>query len=222
MVDLVELWPAAGLRVQAGDLELRWIDDEALLALANLASRGVHNLDSMPFAFPWTRGTPVQVARSVLAYQWRARAQVSSEGFDLELAVCWRGQVVGVQSLHAPEWGLLRQGETGSWLGLDFQGRGIGTQMRALMLALAFDGLDAREVTSAAFADNAASNAISRRVGYLDNGLIWRAREGSPARLQLFRMPREQWDERREGILALLPAPVECDGLAAMRRVIDS
>lgn len=38
------------------------------------------------------------------------------------------------------------------------------------MCALLFDHLDAQEITSAAFLDNPASLAVSRKVGYVENG----------------------------------------------------
>jgi RimJ/RimL family protein N-acetyltransferase len=43
--------------------------------------------------------------------------------------------------------------------------------MRQAMCALLFDYLDAEEITSAAFTDNPASLAVSRKVGYTDNGI---------------------------------------------------
>jgi len=64
-----------------------------------------------------------------------------------------RGVPVGIQSMSATQWASTRVAGTGSWLGREFQGRGIGTRMRALMLHLVFEGLGAREVTSDAFAD---------------------------------------------------------------------
>lgn len=48
--------------------------------------------------------------------------------------------------------------------------RGLGTEMRSAILHLAFDGLDAREASSEAFADNEASNAVSRSLGYEPTG----------------------------------------------------
>ena len=61
-------------------------------------------------------------------------------------------------------------GETGSWLGMKHHGRGIGTVMRQALCAFMCDHLDAAEVTSAAFVDNHASLAVSRKVGYRENG----------------------------------------------------
>ena len=72
-----DLWPLAALRVRSGDLELRYMDDADVHALARLAADGVHAPDAMPFTVPWTRGTPTEVSRSVLTYQWGARASAS-------------------------------------------------------------------------------------------------------------------------------------------------
>ena len=93
--------PSQRLRVRSGDLELRYMDDADVHALARLAADGVHAPDAMPFTVPWTRGTPTEVARSVLAYQWGARASASPEKWNLELAVVRDGEVLGTQSLTA-------------------------------------------------------------------------------------------------------------------------
>ncbi|HCX84263.1 MAG TPA: N-acetyltransferase [Micrococcales bacterium] len=216
-MSLTDLWPAAGVRVRAGDLELRWIDDDLLVALAELASRGVHVPDAMPFTVPWTRGTPTQVARSVIAYQWAARGRVGPDDLRLELAVLVDGVPVGIQGAGGADWAVVRTAETGSWLGLEHQGRGIGTRMRVLMLALLFDGLGAEEVTSAAWLDNPASNAVSRRVGYQDNGVRRLVREGGVAINQGYRMTRQRWEQVREANLALLAGPTVLDGVARLR-----
>lgn len=220
--DLARLWPAASVCARAGDLELRWIDDELLVELADLASRGVHAPDAMPFEHPWTRGTPEDVARSVLAYQWALRGRLSPENWALELAVVHDGTVVGVQGLVADDWSVLRTVKTGSWLGLAHQGRGVGTRMRVLALHVAFEGLGALEAHSGAFVDNAPSNAVSRRVGYHHDGAFRVAREGSAAWHNRFVMSRERWDSLRAQHDALLGAPVELTGIEGLRRMIDA
>ncbi|MET0859636.1 MAG: GNAT family protein [Microbacterium sp.] len=219
---LAQLWPAAGIRVRSGDLELRWIDDQLLLDLAHVAGRGIHHPDRMPFATPWTRGTPDEVARSVVAYQWGVRPQVGTERWMLELGVLVDGVPVGIQGASATDWSVLRSAETGSWLGREHQGRGIGTRMRVLMLELLFTGLGARAATSGAFADNPASGAVSRRVGYLANGVVSHPREGVAVAHDNFVLPRERWLEVRDADLALLAAPVELAGVDALRAVIDA
>lgn len=191
-----DLWPLTGLRVRSDDLELRYMDDADVVTLARLAAHGVHAPEAMPFTVPWTRGTPVHVARSVLAYQWGARASVAPQRWNLELAVVRAGEVLGSQSLSAHDFPVTRTAETGSWLGLRHQGQGIGLRMRLMILTLFFDGLGGLRATTSAFADNAASNGVTRRVGYAENGTEVLAREGSPATSRTYVLDRAAWDAR--------------------------
>ena len=80
------------------------------------------------------------------------------------------GRLVGVQGVSTRDFPVTRTGETGSWLGREFHGRGIGTLMRQAICVLCLDHLGFEEVTSAAFADNPASHGVSRKVGYRANG----------------------------------------------------
>jgi RimJ/RimL family protein N-acetyltransferase len=155
-----------------------------------------------------------------LTYQWNARPRVSPEGFTLELAVLRDGIPVGIQGLDAENWAVLRRVQTGSWLGRAHQGRGIGTRMRMLALHLIFDGLDAREATSGAFADNVASNAVSRRVGYLADGAFRAVREGAAVLHNRYVMPRARWESLRDEHRARLGSAVEIEGLPAFRNQV--
>lgn len=213
----LRFWPLAGLRVSSGDLELSWADDAALFALANLAALGVHDEGFMPFLTPWTRGTPEQVGRSVLQYNWGQRARLSPDDWDLQLAVRLDGQVVGVQGAFATSFRTTRVAETGSWLGVTHQGSGLGTRMRVLVLHLLFDGLGARVAETAAFEDNGPSNGVTRKLGYADNGRRTVAREGAPVEENRYRLTREQWDARPE---SMRPA-VEMAGVEAVRELLD-
>lgn len=213
VLELAKLWPAVGLRVQAGNLELRWIDDSTLLSLADLASRGAHAPDQSPFGNGWATGTPTEVARSVLAFQWSRRGQVSRDDFALELAVILDGVPVGIQGLHGAQWSVLRTVSTGSWLGVAHQGRGTGKRMRALMLHVAFAALGAEEATTTAFADNVASNRVSDGLGYEPDGAFRDARAGSVVLHNRYRMSRERWEELRDDHDRLLGAPVILHGL---------
>ena len=62
------------------------------------------------------------------------------------------GRLVGVQGVSTRDFPVTRTGETGSWLGQQFHGRGIGTLMRQAICVLCLDHLGFEEVTSAAFA----------------------------------------------------------------------
>jgi RimJ/RimL family protein N-acetyltransferase len=88
-----------------------------------------------------------------------------------------------------------------SWLAPGSRGQGLGKEMRAAILQLAFAGLGAREAGSDAFIDNEASNRISRGLGYEPNGTDWDTRRGEPARIQRWRLTRDAWERvRRDDI----------------------
>ena len=215
---LVSLWPASGVRIRAGDLELRWIDDELLVDLADLAGRGVHDQEAMPFNVPWTRGSPTEVARRVLAFHWNARTEVSATGkLTLDLGVLVNGAPVGIQSASGTDWRVCRSVETGSWLGREFQGRGIGTRMRIAIAWAFFNGLGAESMTSAAFVDNPASAAVSRHVGYEENGTQVVSREGRAATQVRFLLTKDRWDRLQPEHAVLLGAPVELSGFPDLR-----
>ncbi|TDE97224.1 N-acetyltransferase [Occultella glacieicola] len=188
------LWPFPGLSARSGDLELRYLDDDLLFAVAAVAAAGVHAEGFMPFDHPWTRGTPAEVARSVLAYEWGKRAAMSPAGWTIELGVVVDGVPAGIQAIDARDFTVAHTVETGSWLGRAHQGHGVGTRMRALMLHLAFAGLGAEIATTSAWADNGPSNGVTRKLGYTTNGVRLEAREGKPAEKLHYRLDRADWE----------------------------
>lgn len=212
-VNLADLHPPLGLRITAGAVELRGVTDDDLVLLCALAEAGVHPPGDMPFYVPWTEAPPGELARNTAAHHWSNRATWSTTSWSLALGVWYDGELVGSQSLRTRDFLVTRTGETGSWLGLAHQGRGIGTLMRQAICAFAFDHLDAVEVSSGAFVDNPASLAVSRKVGYREDG-----------RERLQRRPGEVAVNQR---LVLTPEtfvrgedPLEVEGLAAFRRFV--
>jgi RimJ/RimL family protein N-acetyltransferase len=175
-MELSQIWPPFGLWIEAGPLVLRPITDEVLPALVDLALSGVHEPDRMPFYVPWTDAPPDRLPGNYVQFQWGRRSSWSQEAWGLEFAVEYEGRIVGTQGISTENYLITRTGETGSWLGRAHHGQGIGTKMRQAICAFVFDYLDAEEITSAAFADNPASNAVSRKVGYQPNGLMRKTR----------------------------------------------
>ncbi|MCU1488149.1 MAG: N-acetyltransferase [Actinomycetia bacterium] len=204
-------WPLFGLRVVTPRLELRYIDDELARSLAELAIDGVHAADAMPFSIPWTRQPPDVMRVEYPKHVWANRATFTVEDWKLNLAVMVDGEPVGVQDAFAKQFALTRQFETGSWLGLRHQGRGIGTEMRAAILHLGFEGLGAARATTGAWDDNPSSQAVTRKLGYTDNGWSFEVREGARVRMLRFAMLRDEWERQRrddiviEGLEPCLP-----------------
>jgi RimJ/RimL family protein N-acetyltransferase len=198
-----DVWPPAGIVVRTPRLELRWPSADDLLVLAAVAAEGIHDAAAMPFAVPWTRGTPDDVARSVLRWNWQMQGTSEPERWSWQAVAVVDGRVVGTQGIQATDYAVRRTVETGSWLGRTHQGRGIGKEMRAAMLHLAFAGLDAERAETGAHADNAASLGVTRSVGYRDNGDRIVVVEGQRQRELLFVMDRSQWEARRRDDIEL-------------------
>lgn len=208
-----ELWAPFALRVRCGALELRAVHDEDIGPLVDLILAGLHEPGQMPFAVPWTDAAREELPGNTAAYYWRTRASFSPAEWTLDLVVRVDGQIVGVQSFDAKDYLVVRTGETGSWLGRRFQGRGIGTAMRQVMCSLLFDHLDAQEITSAAFLDNPASLAVSRKVGYVENGTFRvQRRPGELAWNRKLLLTRERFVRP--------PHPLHVQGIAALRSAI--
>lgn len=193
---LIDYWPVQALLVSTPRLELRPVSDDDLAELAALAGLGIHGAELMPFGTPWTDLPPVERGRSLLQWAWRQRAGWAPESWSLVLGVRAAGRLVGVQDLRASDLAVLGEVATGSWLGLEHQGHGIGTEMRAAVLHLAFAELGARWALSGSHEDNAASYEVSRKLGYADDGLELRVVRGAPATFRRLRLSREHWAQR--------------------------
>jgi RimJ/RimL family protein N-acetyltransferase len=212
---LVDAWPLFGLRIRSERLVLRLPTDEDLLALLDLAKAGIHPADEMPFGIAWSVLPSPDFERGFLAHHWGVRAEWSVDDWRLSLLVEADGRPVGSQSVGGKAFAIHRTVDTGSWLGRAYQGQGLGKEMRSAVLAFAFDGLGARFAESAAFLDNAASNAVSRGLGYEENGRGALAPQGVSRETQRFRMSVEGWRSRPR-------PPVTIEGLDACRELFGA
>jgi RimJ/RimL family protein N-acetyltransferase len=208
-------WPIFGLRIRSERLVLRLPTDDDILALIDVAKAGIHPPDEMPFGVAWSVEPSPAFERGFLQHHWGVRGAWTPEAWMLNLLVELDGRPIGSQSIGAKDFTIHRIVDTGSWLGRAFQGRGLGKEMRGAVLAFAFDGLGARVAESAAFVDNAASNGVSRSLGYEDNGIGALAPQGVSRESQRFRMTAEGWRSRPR-------PPVEIEGLEACRALFGA
>ncbi|AUG79317.1 N-acetyltransferase [Kitasatospora sp. MMS16-BH015] len=194
---LTDHWPLLGLRLTTPRLELRLPDEEQLAALAELAAEGVHEPERMPFLVPWTDLPPAERARSVVQHHWLRLGTWTPADWALTLTVLRDGRVIGLQTLAAREFALLRQVSTASWLGLRHQGQGFGTEMRAAVLHLAFAGLQAEEAVSGALEGSHASYAVSAKHGYRPDGVEHHVVRGARVTNRRLRLLRSDWEQHR-------------------------
>jgi RimJ/RimL family protein N-acetyltransferase len=199
-------WPFFDLRITCGEVLLRGVTDADLDPLLAVLPEDLEQ-DPRHHAFL----EPAADRRRVLTAEiWQHRGSWSPSTWVLDLAVEVDGRVVGVQALEGEEYPLLRTVDSYSWLAKEVRGRGLATVMRTGVLALAFGHLGAVAAVSSAEVGNAPSLAVSRRLGYVDNGL---SRTNSPngvIDLQHVRLLAETWratghDVEIEGVEACLP-----------------
>jgi RimJ/RimL family protein N-acetyltransferase len=221
-------WPLFDLVVRTPRLELRPPDDDMVLALAELGAAGIHDPDWMPFNIPWTDIGPPAQQRQTLQHHWRNRAEWTVDSWHLAFAVydlTGGGEpgLVGVQGVGGAQFPLLRQLETGSWVGQAHQGRGIGREMRAAVLQLAFEGLGAQVMKTGAWHDNVPSLRVTRSLPYREDGSEMAKRRDDADRMLLFRMEREDWEPTRRDDIVIegLEPCLEMFGLAPDRPPAD-
>jgi RimJ/RimL family protein N-acetyltransferase len=193
---------------------MRPLRDDDFPEVLAVAHAGIHAADEMPFYFPWTDPRGADLEREFLQFHWGQRANLKPERWSLELGVWHGGRFVGIQGVETHDFAVTRTGETGSWLGMEFHGQGIGTLMRQAICVLCFDHLGFEEVTSGAFVDNPASLGVSRKVGYRVNGEQRLARKGElAANVQLVLAP---------GDLVRPPYDVEVVGAEAFAAFVQA
>ena len=201
----MDAWPLRHLVLHTPRLELRPDDDAGLFELVEVAKEGVHDPAEMPFYVPWTDSLGDDHGFGMLQFYWGQRSRFAVKDWSIPFLVRYEGKVIGVQELGARDFAVLREVNTGSWLGRKFHGNGFGTEMRIAVLQFAFDHLHARIARSAAWVGNHASNRVSAKLGYVHDGTSAGAPRGE--RLEHVRLRldapdfvRPEWDVRVEGL----------------------
>jgi RimJ/RimL family protein N-acetyltransferase len=204
-------WPLHDLRVRTPRVELRPPDEQIMFALVDLADRGVHDPDFVPFLRAWTLEPDGERQRHSLQYYWRCWSGWTADSWELPFAVFVDGTLVGTQGMLATSFPVTRTFETGSWLGIAHQGQGIGKEMRAAILHFGFVGLGARRADTGAIEGNDRSVGVTRSLGYVENGQTVKARDDERIICNEYRLERADWEARRrdditiEGLEPCLP-----------------
>jgi RimJ/RimL family protein N-acetyltransferase len=195
-------WPLHDLVLRTPDLELRGTTEADAHRLAAVIPADVPHDPELP-DLPGDHRVLLKYGQAV--GRWRP------EDWNLWFTVRLDGEVVGAQGLEGKDFRAMRTVETWSWLVPSARARGLGKQMRAAVLELAFVHLGAARSLTEAWEDNASSLGVSRAMGYVDNGVDLRVRRPldgveveTAGRMQ--RMILETWTS---------PLPVTVEGLDA-------
>ena len=185
-------WPLFDLRLRHREVTLRPMREADLPGLCAVLPPDVGH-DPRLAMFPSQSFAENERRLFCMGY-WKALGTWDPAAWVLHFVVSYRGDLVGVQTLEATDFPTLRTVDSASWLVPSVRGRGLGVAMRAAVLSLAFDRLDAVAAISSATVGNAASRGVSRRLGYLDNGVsrIVDTR-GDVVDLCLLRLTADRW-----------------------------
>lgn len=203
---LLRNWPLSGLRVRSPLIELRWPSLRDLDGLASRGAEGVHDPSVMPFFSQWTDGPAETVAHRVMQRHWSSLGAWRPDEWTCYLVVVHEGTVVGSQSIGARHFAVTRDVLLTAWLGLPYQGRGIGGHARGAMLHLAFEGLGALRALSVVRQDNLASQGVCRKFAFRRDGTQVNAVRGE-------RVVSDRWTLDRETFLARNTIPFTLSGV---------
>jgi RimJ/RimL family protein N-acetyltransferase len=201
--DLAQHWPLFGLQIKTPRLEIRSPTDDDLPGLIAAIDTGVHDPTEVPSSTPWDSTPLLQQRFDSLREWWSHRATWDVDDWLFDGAVFVDGKPIGVQNIRAKQFAKLRIVSTGSWLGRRWQGQGLGKEMRAAVLHLAFEGLGALEARTEAYSDNERSLRVARAFGYVPDGQEYHIRQGQRARLLRFRLDRDTWLQHRRSDIAI-------------------
>ncbi len=193
---LEDVWSLFGLMVETPRLRLRLPRDEEIAALARVAAAGVHEPGERPFLTPWAEGSPEGRARFVVQQHWYELGSWDVQAWRLGLGIFLADEPIGVITVRARDFPVVREVTTSSWIGLPHHGRGLGTEARIGALTLAFEHLGAEAAVSEVFQDNHASQAVSRKLGYEHDGISRDARGDEVLVSDRLRLTRSTWESR--------------------------
>ncbi|GIE28462.1 hypothetical protein Ait01nite_015070 [Actinoplanes italicus] len=198
-------YPPLNVEVRTPRLTLAGASDELLERLVPHVRAGIADTEPWPFDDPMSlyADNPEREWRWLRGI-WTGRGRVAPDLWRLYFVVLADGEAIGMQDLIGRDFARFGTVSSFSWLAPGRRGQGLGREMRSAILHLAFAGLDAREAGSDAFADNEASNRVSRALGYEPNGTDWDSRRGEPAPIQRWRLTRDVWEKNSRDDIELI------------------
>lgn len=215
---LTAVWPLYGLTITTPQLELRLPVAEEIAALAQVAAQGIQPPGEPHFQGDWLYEGSPRVERNLLQSLAGDIANWDADDWSLGLAAFHDGQPIGLQHIFSKHFAATRGFGTGVWLGLVYQGQGLGTEMGRAALKLGFDSLGGQESYIGAWSDNRASLRMMEKLGFQHNGQYRQLRGGLGVEDRRMRLPRERWraDEHPDIMVDGLAPCLEMFGLSTI------
>jgi RimJ/RimL family protein N-acetyltransferase len=204
------IWPVFGLVIRTPRLVLRLPRESELPALAQ-AAREIAGPDEPRLQMPWMYEPSPAMEHHLVQRYWRSLAHWKPESWHLAIALIVDDEPVGIQDIWANDFARVRSVGTGSWITRSRQGKGFGTEARSAVLEFAFSCLSAGEARTDYHDGNIASERVSRKLGYVNNGERLTYRDGSGQITEYhLRLTRERWEQTRSRQRAVIAEFERC------------
>lgn len=192
-VPLSVLYPPLGLVIRTPDLILRPANEAEAASLASASVNGIHDPSFNPFSSDWSYRDPVVRAQGIFQNIIR---NSYLDSWQLKFAIRKASDPdhpIGIMDVNPCE-DSPNAVFTGSWILLREQGKGYGTQARAAMLKLAFEGLEMAEARTSMWERNLASLGVTKKLGYEKTGSRKKLNRGEKMKQLRFSLFREGWE----------------------------
>jgi RimJ/RimL family protein N-acetyltransferase len=197
------------IKITTPKLELVVADRLLLGQLGEVAARGVADPSlPSPFRSGWDRLSPPERSLHITARQIRRWAEFGEPERHYSFTICTDGQPIGEVTVRVSEANNQLIFATTSWIGIDHQRKGHGTEARLAALQFGFIALGADMASSMSFADNLPPQKISRELGYKMSGAsVFPVPPCSMRRLTHYRLGRRIWESRHRRHDITITAP---------------
>ena len=148
-------------------LELRLLEHRHSQMLFDLT---VANREHLRPFLPWVPSIK-EVSQTESFIKMGLEQFARNDGF--QAGIFWRGELVGMVGLHYIRWNSERT-EIGYWLSESVQGQGIATRTVRALCAYCFDELKLGRVEIRCATENARSQKVPERLGFVHEGTLRR------------------------------------------------
>lgn len=186
--------PLYNIAIKTPRLELRVPRQNEIEKLAQILTNGIQKADEPHFMEDKLYGKSLEEnTKGLQEFIDKGMNEWDKEDWHLPFAVFYEGKPIGLVTMFSHNFPITRGFGVSYWIGLSFQGKGLGTEAFQGVLSFGFDGLDAQEAYAGAYSDNIPSLHLMEKLGFVFNGEYWMARQGKAVKDRRMRLPRENW-----------------------------
>ncbi len=182
------------ITIKTPKLELRLPNSSDAEELAQVLTNGIQKENEPHFMEENLYGKSVEDNTKWLReFIGKSIKEWNKEDWHIPFAVFYKGKVIGLVTMFSHNFPITQGYGISYWIGLQYQGHGLGTEAFQALLFFGFVGLGAQEAYAGAYSDNIPSLHLMEKLGFVFNGEYWMARQGKAIKDRRMRLPKENW-----------------------------